>query len=258
MTREFAPLCCPLANRWQCGFCRATSTGPCSQFGAHRLIWTNTRVVKVECVPSPPMPFWLKSVVLLLFVSLAAMSDRDDGVGRRRRQRRLRRWLRHERLSVQIGLAKSRCHSSQRAGLAREKCVRRAQLHVASPGERSGVPQETAPQVWLADPASPGLLARLLAAVLATHKEKDVEQVRKTKEELEKQQEKARKVRQPLRRFVESSIGDLHCSFCQRKALLCYAGGSTTPQNLGALFVPLFFVSFKGSRDRHSHARRRC
>ena len=59
-----------------------------------------------------------------------------------------------------------------------------------------------------------------------------MEQVRKRKEELEKQ-EKARMVRQPPRRFVESSIGDLHCSFFQQNALrgtlggLCDWGGST-------------------------------
>ena len=60
------------------------------------------------------------------------MSDRDDGVGRRRERRR-----------EAVG-ADGKRHSSQRAGLARENCVRRTQLHVAettSPGVQSGLPQ---------------------------------------------------------------------------------------------------------------------
>ena len=93
--------------------------------GAPRLIWTNTCVVKVECVPPSPKPFWLKRVVLFcVCLWRSAVSDRDDGVGRRWRERRLR-------LSVQMALAKCKRHSSQRAGLARENCVRRTQLHVA-------------------------------------------------------------------------------------------------------------------------------
>ena len=45
---------------------------------------------------------WSSSVCLWR----SAMSDRDGGVGRRRRERRLRQWLRHVRLSVQMALAK--------------------------------------------------------------------------------------------------------------------------------------------------------
>ena len=43
-----------------------------------------------------------------------------------------------------------------------------------------------------------------------------MEQVRKRKEELEKQQKKARIARQPPRRFVESSIGDLRAEYAAR------------------------------------------
>ena len=107
-------------------------TGSWPQIGAHRLISTNTRAVKVECVPPPRKNFWLKRVVLFcLCLWRSAMNDRDDGVDRRGRERRLRQWLRHERLSVQMALAKFKRHSSQRAGLARKNCVRRTQLHVA-------------------------------------------------------------------------------------------------------------------------------
>ena len=135
-------------------------TGSWPQIGAHRLISTNTYAVKVECVP--PKNFWLKRVVLFcLCLWRSAMRDRDDGVDRRGRERRLRQWLRHERLSVQMALAKFKRHSSQRAGLARENCVRRTQLHVAETTSRraAGSPARSSSILLL--------LARLLAAVLA-------------------------------------------------------------------------------------------
>ena len=164
------------------------------------------------------------------------------------------------------GLGNKR-RSSQRAGLARENCVRHTQLHVAettSPGERPGVPQETVPQVWLAAPASPGLLARLLAAVLAGDPQGEGRGAGEEEEGRAGEAAGKGEVRQPPRRFVESSIGDLHCSFLQRNALRGTLGGFMrlrrlhNPSELGTPFVRFFFVIFKGSRDRHSHARRRC
>ena len=154
--------CCPLANRWQCGF-----LGSCPQGHGPK---------KENIGTSGQTHVSLRSSVYHRFRSIFGSSVRSSSVcvssgqprATARRERQLRQWLRHERLSVRVALAKFKRHSS-RAGLARETCVRRTQLHVAettSPGVRSGLPQETAPQVWLVDPWSPGLLARLLAAVL--------------------------------------------------------------------------------------------
>ena len=83
----------------------------------------------------------------------------------------------------------------------------------------SGVPQETAPQEWLAAPASPGLLARLLAAVLRGGPRGEERGAGEEEEGRAGEGAGKGEVRQPPRRFVESSIGDLHCSFPQGNAL---------------------------------------
>ena len=107
--------CCPLANRWQCGF-----SGRRPQGHGHYL-------ERID--PSGQTHVSLRSSVYHRLRSLfgssvwpssvCAMSDRDDGVGRRRRERRLKQWLRHERLSVPIALAKFKRHSFT-TGRARE------------------------------------------------------------------------------------------------------------------------------------------
>ena len=156
LTREFAPRVVRFPTDGQCGF-----SGRRPQGRGHN---------EERIGPSGQTHVSLRSSVYHRLRSLfgssvwpssvCAMRDRDDGVGRRRRDRRLKQWLRHERLSVQMALAKFKRHSSQRARLARENSARRTQLHVAettSPGERPGVPQETAPQEWLAAPCKPEL-----------------------------------------------------------------------------------------------------
>ena len=215
-TREFAHRVVHLPTGGSAGL-----VGPRPQGRSHNLERLGSSgqthgVVKVECVPPSPKPFWLKRVVLFcVCLWRSAVSDRDDGVGRRWRERRLR-------LSVQMALAKFKRHSSQRAWLARENCVRRPQLHAAettSPGVRSGVPQETAPQEWLAAPASLGFLVRLLAAVLKGGPRGEERGAGEEEEGRAGEGAGKGEVRQPPRRFVESSIGDLHCSFLQRNAL---------------------------------------
>ena len=214
--------CCPLANRWQCGFSGRRPQG-------HGHNWERIG-------PSGQTHVSLRSSV---YHRLRSLRDRDDGVGRRRRDRRLKQWLRHERLSVQMALAKFKRHSSQRARLARENSARRTQLHVAettSPGER---PESRRNRARLVDPWSRAYwLAFLLQCPRVAHEEKNVEQVRKRKEGLEKQ-EKAGMVRQPPRRFVESQHRRFALFFPSAERAARHFGrvmrlrSSTTPQKLG-------------------------
>ena len=78
------------------------SLAPCE---AERRQCLRNRSPRLPAVLSP-RPSLKRMVLFCLCLWRSAMSDSDDGVGRRRRERRLRQWLRHERLSVQMALAK--------------------------------------------------------------------------------------------------------------------------------------------------------
>ena len=78
------------------------------------------------------------------------MADLAGGVARRRRERQLRSWLRHERMTVRMELAAALHHS---AGPETNDAVR-SQKTVSSRGVRPGVLQDPAPQLVV----EPGLL----------------------------------------------------------------------------------------------------
>ena len=134
-----------------------------------------------------------------------------------------------------------------------------------SPGERRRVPQETAPQEWLAAPASLGLLARLLAAVLAGGPRG---------EERGAGEEEGRKSWRSSRKGEDGTAAASWLRRVQHRrfALFFPSAGCAArhfgrfvrlrrlhnPQKLGPFFVRHFLSAFKGSRDRHSHARRGC
>ena len=71
-----------------------------------------------------------------------------DGAGtssaRRRRERRLRSWWRHERMSVAAALAEALHHSAPKVGAETHDALRR--LKTASAGARPGVLKDPAPQ----------------------------------------------------------------------------------------------------------------
>ena len=71
------------------------------------------------------------------------MADLAGGATRRRRERRLRSWLRHERMTVRMELAAALHHS---AGPVTNDAVR-SQKTVSSRGVRPGVLQDPAPQL---------------------------------------------------------------------------------------------------------------
>ena len=86
------------------------------------------------------------------------MSDRDDGVGRRREGAPTEA-VASPREAVG---ADGKRHSSQRAGacegeLRETYAPSRSRNHLSVESGRR-VPQETAPQVWLVDPCKPGLV----------------------------------------------------------------------------------------------------
>ena len=158
----------------------------------------HTGVVKVASVPPPPHQFGLKRVGLFcLCLWRSARSNCEDGVGRRRRARLPRQWLR---------LAEFKHHCSQGRRTVRAGAAARRQ-NPASHRERPGVS------------TPPRSSRRGRRRSLGEGREGG-----ERKEEQEKEQEKARKVRQlfapslewsfscgtPRRGgVVESSIGDL-------------------------------------------------
>ena len=137
-----------------------------------------------------------------------AMEYERAGAAFRRRERRLRSWLRHERMTVRMELAAALHHS---AGPGTNDAVR-SQKTVSSRGVRPGVLQDPAPQLvseHAARPCSSGVpslsppsfadaagdsvdsatLRALTAAVLYSRK-LQVEEARKSKEEEKKAKEK--------------------------------------------------------------------
>ena len=71
------------------------------------------------------------------------MADLAGGAARRRRERRLRSWLRHERMTVRMELAAALHHS---AGPGTNDALR-SQKTVSSRGVRPGVLQDPVPQL---------------------------------------------------------------------------------------------------------------
>ena len=130
------------------------------------------------------------------------MADLAGGAARRRRERRLRSWLRHERMTVRMELAAALHHS---AGPVTNDAVR-SQKTVSSRGVRLGVLQDPAPQLAVEHAAcpcsgAPLLVVPSLAAAesdsvdgtslkyllkLALQKKKE-EEVRKKREEEQRQ-----------------------------------------------------------------------
>ena len=92
------------------------------------------------------------------------MADLAGGAARRRRERRLRSWLRHERMTVRMELAAALHHS---AGPETNDAVR-SQKTVSSRGVRPGVLQDPAPQLvseHAACPCSSGVPSHSLPAL---------------------------------------------------------------------------------------------
>ena len=87
------------------------------------------------------------------------MADLAGGAARRRRERRLRSWLRHERMTVRMELAAALHHS---AGPETNDAVR-SQKTVSSRGVRPGVLQDPAPQLVVEHAARPCSGVPLLA-----------------------------------------------------------------------------------------------
>ena len=100
------------------------------------------------------------------------MADLAGGAARRRRERRLRSWLRHERVTMRMELAAALHHS---AGPGTNDAVR-SQKTASSRGVRPGVLQDPAPQLvseHAACPCSSGVPS-LSLPVLADREELDV------------------------------------------------------------------------------------
>ena len=127
------------------------------QLGATVMGHRQRSLINISSVPQPPPqppprpPTEQRSTRLtttpvcgprfFLSVSRAvAMSDREpagEGAARRRRERRLRQWARHEKLSVQMALSEYKHHSSR--GQRKDRAGREVRVvpHGGSPGSTS-------------------------------------------------------------------------------------------------------------------------
>ena len=97
-------------------------------------------------------------VTVFILAGMAAMSMAGgevfgEGAARRRRERRLRSWLRHERQSVAMALAEQKHHASRGQLRARAREVEEQHQHEAlrrqkapPPGKRLGVLKDPEPQ----------------------------------------------------------------------------------------------------------------
>ena len=131
---------------------------------ARRLVaWTDTssrHTVSTTTTTTTKVQTGLRCLLCSLSFDLngRSMAERDDagggtGSARRRRERRFRSMLRHERMAVAMALAESLHHSAQRPEKAKAREVEEQDQHEAlrrekapPPGMRPGVLQDPAPQ----------------------------------------------------------------------------------------------------------------
>ena len=97
-----------------------------------------------------------------------SMAGLAGGAARRRRERQLRSFLRHEELSVKMALAQALHHSAQRVEGEQHYAPRRQKPPL--PGKRPGLPPEPEPQVRAATVGYVAAPVPLLSApLLAGH-----------------------------------------------------------------------------------------
>ena len=187
------------------------------------------------------------SVWAFLCLWQSAMNDREDGVGRRPRERPATRGCRTRWLGQSSSATTHKDRRVFEGGVRETYAASRGRNHLTqgtarSPaGSRAAGVGRSSREPWLSGSPS-------CCSAQRPHKEKDAEKIRK--EEQETKQEKAREVQQPPHRRVP---GDLHCSLPQRSELRGTLGGHATegapptPQKLGPFFR--FFLSALGVID---------
>ena len=124
---------------------------------------THTLLNRSDC----PRVANISVVTQFLSSSAAAMEchgERVSGAAKRRRERRLRQWHRHERLTVQMALCEALHHAAPQVERGENSVPRGQKTHIA--GGRPGVLGEPEPPVGVVRAMSPRIAAPSLATPL--------------------------------------------------------------------------------------------